>query len=123
MLFIILGRLLARFLAALDQILAAAEVEHRHAELGKAEMVGPVIKALFGGRFVDHRALRRRRDLFQIGVEFGFAAADDDDVLGGHRGVQCVHVPAADRSAERRVGKWCVSTCRYRWWPAPEKKK
>src|SRR3546814_6917859 len=53
MLFIILGRLLARFLAALDQILAAAEVEHRHAELGKAEMVGPVIKALFGGRFVD----------------------------------------------------------------------
>src|SRR3546814_9369029 len=79
MLFIILGRLLARFLAALDQILAAAEVEHRHAELGKAEMVGPVIKALFGGRFVDHRALRRRRDLFQIGVEFGFAAADADE--------------------------------------------
>src|SRR3546814_13970547 len=23
----------------------------------------------------------------------------------------------ADRSAERRVGKECVSTCRYRWWP------
>src|SRR3546814_7821632 len=91
MLFIILGRLLARFLAALDQILAAAEVEHRHAELGKAEMVGPVIKALFGGRFVDHRALRRRRDLFQIGVEFGFAAADDDYVLGGPSGIQCVH--------------------------------
>src|SRR3546814_15275400 len=23
----------------------------------------------------------------------------------------------ADRSEERRVGKGCVSTCRYRWWP------
>src|SRR3546814_13437843 len=22
-----------------------------------------------------------------------------------------------DRSEERRVGKECVSTCRYRWWP------
>src|SRR3546814_14295119 len=23
------------------------------------------------------------------------------------------------RSEERRVGKECVSTCRYRWWPYP----
>src|SRR3546814_21130178 len=23
----------------------------------------------------------------------------------------------ANRSEERRVGKECVSTCRYRWWP------
>src|SRR3546814_14937406 len=27
------------------------------------------------------------------------------------------------RSDERRVGKECVSTCRYRWWPYYEKKK
>src|SRR3546814_13021570 len=27
------------------------------------------------------------------------------------------------RSAERRVGKECVSTCRYRWSPSNEKKK
>src|SRR3546814_12122310 len=27
------------------------------------------------------------------------------------------------RSAERRVGKECVSTCRYRWSPYHEKKK
>src|SRR3546814_17446117 len=25
---------------------------------------------------------------------------------------------SAMRSEERRVGKECVSTCRYRWWPA-----
>src|SRR3546814_9054514 len=25
--------------------------------------------------------------------------------------------PFRDRSEERRVGKECVSTCRYRWWP------
>src|SRR3546814_14408320 len=29
----------------------------------------------------------------------------------------------ADRSEERRVGKACVSTCRSRWSPDPEKKK
>src|SRR3546814_17497553 len=28
-----------------------------------------------------------------------------------------------DRSEERRVGKECVSTCRYRWSPYPYKKK
>src|SRR3546814_18797947 len=26
------------------------------------------------------------------------------------------------RSEERRVGKECVSTCRYRWWPYTSKK-
>src|SRR3546814_11052392 len=30
---------------------------------------------------------------------------------------------AADRSEERRVGKECVSTCRFRWTPNHEKKK
>src|SRR3546814_17050775 len=28
-----------------------------------------------------------------------------------------------DRSEELRVGKECVSPCRSRWWPNPEKKK
>src|SRR3546814_11776804 len=27
------------------------------------------------------------------------------------------------RTEERRVGKGCVRTCRYRWWPNPYKKK
>src|SRR3546814_15942517 len=31
--------------------------------------------------------------------------------------------PPHRRSEERRVGKECVSTCRYRWSPYPEKKK
>src|SRR3546814_15340491 len=30
---------------------------------------------------------------------------------------------ASSRSEERRVGKECVSTCRYRWSPYHEKKK
>src|SRR3546814_17628013 len=25
--------------------------------------------------------------------------------------------PESDRSEERRVGRECVSQCRYRWWP------
>src|SRR3546814_11152976 len=31
--------------------------------------------------------------------------------------------PGRSRSEERRVGKECVSTCRYRWCPNHEKKK
>src|SRR3546814_6669554 len=69
-LFIVFRRFLAGLCAALDQVLAAAEIEHRHPQLREAEMVGPIIEALFGGRFVDHRPLRRRRDLGDIGDEF-----------------------------------------------------
>src|SRR3546814_12621199 len=32
-------------------------------------------------------------------------------------------IATGDRSDERRVGKECVSTCRYRWSPYPSKKK
>src|SRR3546814_15076526 len=31
--------------------------------------------------------------------------------------LQAMHDGMVDRSEERRVGKECVSTCRYRWWP------
>src|SRR3546814_13188466 len=34
-----------------------------------------------------------------------------------------IHDPPAHRSEERRVGKECVSTCRYRRWPYHKKKK
>src|SRR3546814_21182727 len=32
-------------------------------------------------------------------------------------------IPASSRSEERRVGQECVSTCRSRWSPYPQKKK
>src|SRR3546814_14596490 len=35
------------------------------------------------------------------------------------RRVEPIHMSAAIRSEERRVGKECVSTCRSRWWPDP----
>src|SRR3546814_19948372 len=34
-----------------------------------------------------------------------------------------IRLTAAVRSEERRVGKECVSTCRYRWSPEPDNKK
>src|SRR3546814_16976175 len=40
---------------------------------------------------------------------------DEPEPPGGER--------PADRSEERRVGKECVSPCRYRWPPCNEKKK
>src|SRR3546814_18354154 len=40
-----------------------------------------------------------------------------------HRHAQQYREPARRRSEERRVGKECVSTCRYRWSPNHEKQK
>src|SRR3546814_15854158 len=34
-----------------------------------------------------------------------------------------LHVMATGRAEERRVGKECVSTCRYRWPPYNQKRK
>src|SRR3546814_11992737 len=42
-----------------------------------------------------------------------------EELLHVHR--RFIHAPA--RSEERRVGKECVSTCRYRWSPYTYKKK
>src|SRR3546814_12939367 len=39
------------------------------------------------------------------------------------RNVICTTVSTSTRSEERRVGKECVSTCRYRWSPYHYKKK
>src|SRR3546814_14459288 len=67
--------------------------------------------ALLGAQLVDqllHRA--RRHDLV-------LPARDDDARRGaGREEAEVVHVRRR-RSEERRVGKECVSTCRYRWSP------
>src|SRR3546814_14302077 len=44
--------------------------------------------------------------------------------IRGEEGSKIISVnrAAANRSEERRVGKECVSTCRYRWSPYHEKK-
>src|SRR3546814_20487448 len=44
------------------------------------------------------------------------------EALGRRHGVHALD-EAVHRSEERRVGKECVSTCRSRWSPCPEKKK
>src|SRR3546814_6916076 len=57
----------------------------------------------------------------------GAAAADVAPAVADHVAVAQVDIPAQGgieqhaglRSEERRVGKACVSTCRYRWWPYP----
>src|SRR3546814_16021421 len=85
----------------------------------------------FGRQFAEHRdivaALVRRgknqrgaADLVQRIVEFGDAigGVDVDEDHTSLRGREL-----DDRSEERRVGKECVSTCRYRWSPHHKKKK
>src|SRR3546814_9846007 len=50
---------------------------------------------------------------------------DDRPLVGGRRAYSSgiATAPLRDRSAERRVGKACVSTCRSRWSPYHSKKK
>src|SRR3546814_11463287 len=55
-------------------------------------------------------------DLFGDQMEFLDAVAQ---AIRQRPAVQCLY----RRSEERRVGKECVSTCRYRWSPCPYEKK
>src|SRR3546814_12005280 len=48
------------------------------------------------------------------------AMVDDDDLAIA--AIVAGKADAAGRSEERRVGKECVSTCRYRWSPYPANK-
>src|SRR3546814_19329463 len=78
---------------------------------------GVQIIALVLGR--DHRVDHDRGDLViaQPAAEAG-AERDDDAAV---RGVDADHLDV--RSEERRVGKECVSTCRFTWAPYNSKKK
>src|SRR3546814_15993815 len=67
----------------------------------------------------------------QLVVQLGVVGEDDlagrlhqrDVAAGGDRVGLLVVGDRVGRSAERRVGKECVSTCRYRWSPYPQQKK
>src|SRR3546814_15645813 len=61
--------------------------------------------------FVDHPERRARLDRLQL-----LRVADQHDLGAGvgRMGQYALHL--AGRSAERRVGKECVGTCRSRWW-------
>src|SRR3546814_15920329 len=86
----------ALFKAAID---GAVEVRGCHA-------VGPVIVARKAvGRIM---VIAVARAITQIFHQLGRGV---EDVRGRRE--------AAGRSEERRVGKECVSTCRYRWSPSP----
>src|SRR3546814_17080884 len=57
------------------------------------------------------------------GTKSGSCAGHDDhsdSMIFGHFAAKFLNFPAI-RSDERRVGKECVSTCRYRWSPTHEK--
>src|SRR3546814_15694284 len=69
----------------------------------------------------EERRLQRPTDgLLQLARGRRAQPAELDDHTRREGDVGDVEV--LDRSAERRVGKECVSTCRYRWSPYHEKK-
>nr|WP_246346788.1 hypothetical protein [Sphingomonas jinjuensis] len=84
-----------------DQVLARSAVEHRHAELGEAEMVGAVIAAAFRVRlWADRAALRGDERLDQV-LDLGLAGADEHEVAGFADDVEAVHVDPADGARQR----------------------
>src|SRR3546814_14624294 len=62
------------------------------------------------GRHADHRSQ------YHAGID----APEFDDARNDRR---AEFLARPQRSEERRVGKECVSTCRFRWSPYTEKKK
>src|SRR3546814_7952468 len=67
-------------------------------------------------------ALKDRATIGAPRCDRGFGAAEDARILGvGIKGIEGQLEAVAgfelQRSEERRVGKECVSTCRYRWSP------
>src|SRR3546814_11330883 len=76
------------------------------------------------------RAPRIAAELFDTGVNMGSAIAAGFLQRALHalnRTARDYPDIAVDRilgtSEERRVGKACVGTCKYRWWPYNQKKK
>src|SRR3546814_17885957 len=51
------------------------------------------------------------------GSRYRTAASSASTRRASPSGTRTTASPAPDRSEERRVGKECVSTCRYRWAP------
>src|SRR3546814_20526789 len=76
---------------------------------------------IFGGVLAAVPVMRRKQlpfwtlmDAAAPGLALGILLGRIGDlVVGDHLGE-----PTDFRSEERRVGKECVSTCRYRWWPS-----
>src|SRR3546814_12574401 len=56
-------------------------------------------------------------------IQRGSIAAGQIKAGVGHRNRRIGHARVEARSAARRVGKECVSTCRSRWSPFPSNKK
>src|SRR3546814_3934048 len=54
--------------------------------------------------------------VFVGGKGLGIPRAGENEAFG-EPGSGITATPANERSEERRVGKECVSTCRYRWSP------
>src|SRR3546814_11500357 len=75
----------------------------------------------------QHAALRRLQDVLPEFRAPDLMHAFPRDITAAARGEQradrqCDQRLPDQRSEERRVGKECVSTCRYRWSPYPSKK-
>src|SRR3546814_19604043 len=78
--------------------------------------------------FVIARQMLQKHD-FEVEIVDGTGfRRDRGQLLANDRPVDLIYNRMTDfafeeRSEERRVGKECVSTCRYRWWPDHKKNK
>src|SRR3546814_20419104 len=68
----------------------------------------------------DAEANAAKNAAAKLDRELRAARAEEDAIAARENRIALAGVL---RSEERRVGKECVSTCRFRWWPYHEKKK
>ena len=91
----------ARFRAAVDKVLAAIDIKHRHAALGEGEVVGPVVIARFRIGVGRRNPAIGFKSRFEELVELRFARPDHRHVLARSGNQEGIHIDAADRLVER----------------------
>src|SRR3546814_11775370 len=82
-----------------------------------SDLIGPDEQRLVARRALDHAIRHARQQQCQTERQGGDRAAE---VGRGPEGLQVKRI--GERSEALRVGKECVSTCRYRWSPDTDKK-
>src|SRR3546814_13456169 len=117
--------------ALLDKVGDHARIQEALEQDGRPEPLGALfeIGEATGPEIEEPAPGKRRQDRHERPVHQRDPGGCNHQARDGEQGVaDPVRADAArksdrDRSEERRVGKECVSTCRYRWAPDHNKKK
>src|SRR3546814_15439673 len=105
----------------IDRLVIPRATLHKLPRLNPSEREGPILPG-FDIRLMQFSVGRLTIDRRVTGKIQQATLSGDADIRGGRA---IIHLSARElnSSEERRVGKECVSPCRYRWSQCHEKKK